>query len=65
MSALLEQFKALFRIGLYLLAAFIVIQLWQDPAGAAQATMDAINGVGQFFSALIDRAVAFARSFTD
>jgi len=63
-SALLEQFKALFRIGLYLLVAFIVIQLWQDPSGAAHTTMDAISGVGQFFSSLIDRAVAFVKSFS-
>ncbi|MBU6315462.1 MAG: hypothetical protein KGR47_03035 [Acidobacteria bacterium] len=64
MSALLEQFKALFRIGLYLLAAFVVIQLWQDPSGAAHATMDAISGIGQFFSSLIDRTVAFVKSFS-
>ncbi|MFM7686376.1 MAG: hypothetical protein ACKPDI_10695 [Actinomycetota bacterium] len=64
MSALLEQFKALFRIGLYLLIAFVVIQLWQDPSGAAHATMDTISGVGQFFSSLIDRAMAFVKSFS-
>jgi hypothetical protein len=64
MSALLEQFKALFRIGMYLLAAFVVIQLWHDPSGAARATMDAVGSVGQFFSSLIDRAVAFVKSFS-
>jgi hypothetical protein len=59
MAALLEQFKALARIALYLLLAFLVIQLWQDPHGAAQATMDFISGIGHFFASLFDKIGQF------
>ena len=59
MAALLEQFKALARIALYLLLAFLVIQLWQDPHGAAQATMDFIGGIGHFFASLFDKIGQF------
>ncbi len=59
MAALLEQFKALARIALYLLLAFLVIQLWQDPHGAAQATMDFIGGVAHFFASLFDKIGQF------
>lgn len=59
MAALLEQFKALARIALYLVLAFLVIQLWQDPHGAAQATMDFISGIGHFFASLFDKIGQF------
>jgi hypothetical protein len=59
MAALLEQFKAIARIALYLLLAFLVIQLWQDPTGAAQSTMDFISGVGHFFASLFDKIGQF------
>jgi hypothetical protein len=59
MAALLVQFKAFARIALYLLLAFLVIQLWQDPHGAAQATMDFIGGVGHFFASLFDKIGQF------
>jgi hypothetical protein len=59
MAALLVQFKAFARIALYLLLAFLVIQLWQDPHGAAQATMDFISGIGHFFAALFDKIGQF------
>jgi hypothetical protein len=65
MAALLEQFKAIARIAMYLVLAFLVIQLWQDPSGAAQATMDAISGVGHFFAALIDKIGEFVSGLTD
>ncbi len=59
MAAMLEQFKALARIALYLLVAFLLIQLWQDPGGAAQATMDFVSGVGHFFASLFDKIGEF------
>jgi hypothetical protein len=59
MAALLEQFKAVARIALYLLIAFLLIQLWQDPRGAAQATMDFVSGIGHFFASLIDKIGEF------
>ena len=59
MAALLEQFKAIARIALYLLIAFLLIQLWQDPHGAAQATMDFVSGIGHFFASLFDKIGEF------
>jgi hypothetical protein len=59
MTALLEQFKAVARILLYLMLAFLVIQLWQDPSGSAQATMDFIGGIGSFFASLFDKIGQF------
>ncbi len=61
MAALLEQFKAIARIAMYLILAFFVIQLWQDPGGAADATMNFIAGIGHFFSSLIDKIGEFVR----
>lgn len=61
MAALLEQFKAIARIAMYLVLAFLVIQLWQDPGGAADATMNFISGIGEFFSSLIDKIGEFVR----
>jgi len=59
MTALLEQFKAVAKIMMYLMLAFLVIQLWQDPSGSAQATMDFIGGIGNFFASLIDKIGEF------
>jgi hypothetical protein len=49
---------------MYVFVAFMVIQLWRDPAGAAQSANDTIHGVGSFFASLIDRTVEFVRSLT-
>jgi hypothetical protein len=65
MAALLEQLKAASRIAMYLTIAFLVIQLWQDPAGAAHATMAFIEGVGHFFAALIDKVGEFVKGLTE
>ena len=62
MAALLVQFKALVRIALYLALAYIVIQLWQDPSGAATATKDLIGSVGHFFASIIDKVGQFVKS---
>ncbi|MEN9646355.1 MAG: hypothetical protein RL238_3024 [Actinomycetota bacterium] len=59
MTALLEQFKAVAKVMMYLMLAFLVIQLWQDPSGSAQATMDFIGGIGNFFASLIDKIGEF------
>ncbi|MFZ4718765.1 MAG: hypothetical protein ACOYMR_05040 [Ilumatobacteraceae bacterium] len=61
MPALIEQFKAVARIGLYLLIAFMIIQLWQDPHGAAQWTIDFIGSIGHFFAAAFDKVGEFVR----
>lgn len=65
MTALLEQFKAVVRIALYLAAAFLLIQLWQDPSGAAAATKDFIGAIGHFFASIIDKIGQFVRTFGD
>lgn len=64
MSAVLNYVKSLARIGMYVFVAFMVIQLWRDPAGAARSANDTIHGVGSFFASLIDRTVEFVRSLT-
>ncbi len=64
MAALLEQFKAIARIGMYLVLAFLAIQLWQDPAGSAHATVDFVQGVGNFFASLINKVGTFAKGLT-
>jgi hypothetical protein len=47
---------------MYLVLAYFAISLWQDPAGAAQATLDFVKGIGNLFATLIDKLVAFVRS---
>lgn len=64
MASILVQVKAAARIAMYLMLAFFAINLWQDPAGSAQATVDFIGGVGGFFSSLIDKLVTFAKGLT-
>jgi hypothetical protein len=61
MASLLEQFKAIARIGMYLVLAYLAIQLWQDPAGAAHGTMAFIQGIGHFFAAFFDKIGAFVK----
>ncbi len=65
MAALLAQFKAASRIALYLFVAFLAINLWQDPSGSAQATVDFIKGVGNFFAALFDKVGEFVKGLTE
>jgi hypothetical protein len=61
MASLLEQFKAAGRIVLYLVVAYLVIKLWQDPSGAAHSTVHFISGIGHFFSSLLDKIGAFVK----
>ena len=64
MASLLVQVKAMARIALYVLGAFLLLQLWQDPSGAAQATTDFIGGIGHFFASVIDKIGQFAKGLT-
>jgi hypothetical protein len=61
MASLLEQFKAAARIGLYLVVAYLAIRLWQDPSGAAHACVSFAQGIGHFFSSLIDKLGQFVK----
>jgi hypothetical protein len=61
MTSALAQLKAVSRVVLYLLTAFFVIRLWQDPRGAADATVNFIGSIGSFFSSAIDKLSQFFR----
>lgn len=65
MAALLEQLKAASRIALYLVLAYLVIQLWQDPAGAAHATTGFVEGIGRFFASVLDKVGQFVKGLTE
>jgi hypothetical protein len=64
-TSALGQLKAISRIAFYLLVAFLVIRLWQDPAGSADATVNFIGSIGSFFSDAIDKLSTFVRSLGD
>ena len=64
MTALLAQVKAVAKVGLYLMIAFMVIQLWQDPSGAAHATTNFVGGIGHFFASAMDKIGAFVKGLT-
>ncbi len=65
MTSALAQLKAITRVACYLFIAFMVIRLWQDPSGSADATVNFINSVGSFFSSAIDKLSEFVRSLGD
>lgn len=58
----LAQLKAVSRVAFYFLVAFMVIRLWQDPAGSADATVNFISSIGSFFASAIDKLSVFVRS---
>jgi hypothetical protein len=64
-TSVLGQLKAATRIFCYLFVAFLVIRLWQDPAGSADATVRFFESIGSFFSSAIDKMSTFVRSLGD
>jgi hypothetical protein len=50
---------------MYLVIAYFVIHLWQDPGGSARATMNFVEGVGHFFAAVIDKIGTFVRGLSE
>jgi hypothetical protein len=60
-TSALNQLKAISRVVFYLLVAFLVIRLWQDPTGSADATVNFIDSIGSFFSSAIDKLSEFIR----
>lgn len=60
-TSALAQLKAVSRVVIYLFVAFLVIRLWQNPAGAGHATISFFNSVGSFFSSAVDKIAAFVR----
>jgi hypothetical protein len=53
------------KILLYLVIAFVVVSIWQNPEGAAEAAGDFLGSVGEFFSELIDRTATFIGGLFD
>lgn len=60
-TSAIGQLKAITRIALYLFVAFLVIRLWQDPTGSADATVNFVGSIGSFFSDAIDKLSQFVR----
>ena len=44
-----------------LVALFVVVSFWSDPAGSASLFHGFLGSVGGFFSAVIDKSVAFVK----
>jgi hypothetical protein len=61
-TSALGQLKAITRVFFYFFVAFLVIRLWQDPSGSADATVNFINSIGSFFSSAVDKLSEFGRS---
>lgn len=61
MTSAIAQLKAISRVAFYLLVAFLVIRLWQDPAGAADATVHFVGSIGSFFASAVDKLSEFVR----
>ena len=61
-TSVLGQVKAATKIALYLLGSFLVIRLWQDPAGSGHAMVNFINSIGSFFSSAVNKLGEFVRS---
>lgn len=60
-TSAIGQLKAITKIFLYLFVAFLVIRLWQDPTGSADATVNFVGSIGSFFSDAIDKLSEFVR----
>ena len=61
-TSALGQLKAITRVAFYLFVAFLVIRLWQDPAGSADAVGNFVRSIGSFFSSAIDKLSTFIQS---
>ncbi len=57
----LAQLKAVTRVAFYLLVALMVIRLWQDPSGSADATVNFVGSIGSFFASAVDKLSEFVR----
>ncbi len=49
------------KLGVTIVALFLVISFWSDPSGSAAAFGSFLDQVGHFFSTIIDKTVAFVR----
>jgi hypothetical protein len=62
MTSALAQLKAATKIAFYLFVAFLVIRLWQDPAGSATATVNFVGSIGSFFASVVSKLTEFGRN---
>lgn len=49
---------------LFIAAAFLIVSLWQNPTGTANAFGDFLGNVGSFLEDAIDKFTEFFRSLT-
>lgn len=50
---------------IYLSSAFVVVSIWRDPAGSADAAGNFLGSVGNFFSTVIDKTSTFLRGLAE
>jgi hypothetical protein len=53
------------KILLWLVIAFIILFIWNDPAGAGDAIGNFLTDVGDFFSDLFNKFADFVSSWSD
>ena len=53
------------RIALYLVIAFVILFIWNDPAGAGDAISAFFSDVGSFFSDLFSKFADFVSSWSN
>ena len=52
-------------LGAAVLASFVALSFWANPAGTADVFGDLLAEVGVFFSAVIDKGAEFVHGLTD
>ena len=55
----------LVKVLIYLGVTFLVVSVWRDPTGAAEATGHFLSQVGNFFLTLIDKVAAFFKGLAE
>jgi hypothetical protein len=58
-------FDTVKKILVYLSIAFVVVSIWQNPAGSASAAGDFLSSVGGFFGDAIDKGSEFLKGLAD
>ena len=53
------------KILVYLSLAFVIVSVWSDPSGSAEAAGNFLHSVGGFFSAAIDKGSAFLKGLAN
>ena len=53
------------KVLIYLSLAFVVVSVWRDPAGSADAAGNFLASVGTFFAAVIDKGSVFIKGLAD